>query len=84
MKKRQMTIEEYNSASGVYTIIINNARYQKNYPDAIEKIIKAFLVDKEVFLGFCRTDGMNITKEKQEKLKNEIPAFFKKTVILKS
>ena len=78
MKKRQMTIEEYNSASGVYTIIINNARYQKNYPDAIEKIIKAFLADKEVFLGFCRTDGMNITKEKQEKLKNEIPAFFKK------
>ena len=78
LKKRQTIIEEYNSASGAYTVIINNARYQKNYPDAIEKIIKAFLDDKEVFLGFCRTDGVNLKKEQQERLKNEIPAFFRK------
>lgn len=78
MKKRQLTVEEYNTASGVCTVTISNARYQKNYPYAVEKIIKAFLGDKEVFFGFCRTDGVNLTNEQQEKLKNEIPQFFQK------
>ena len=78
MKKRQMTIEEYKNAPGVHTIIINNARYQEGFLDAIEKIIEAFLVDKEVFFGFCRTDGMHLTLEQQKKLEKEIPAFFQK------
>ena len=78
MKKRQMTIEEYKNTFGAHTIIINNARYQENFLNAIEKIIKAFLGDKEVFFGFCRTDGINLTLEEQRKLKYEIPAFFQK------
>ncbi len=77
MKKRQMTIEEYNTA-GTHTIIINNARYQKGFLKAIEKIIEAFLADKEVFFGFYRTDGLNLTLEEQKTLENEIPAFFQK------
>lgn len=73
-----MTIEEYKNTSGAHTIIINNARYQEGFANAVEKIIKAFLLDKEVFFGFCRTDGMNLTLEQQKELKNEIPAFFQK------
>ena len=73
-----MIIEEYKNTFGTYTIIINNARYQKSFSNAIEKIIKTFLVDKEVFFGFCRTDGVNLTLEQQRNLKNEIPIFFKK------
>ncbi len=78
MKKRQMTIEEYKNIAGTHTIIINNVRFQKNYFDGIEKIIKEFLSDKEVFFGFCRTDGVNLTLEQQRTLKNEIPDFFQK------
>lgn len=73
-----MNIEEYKNTSGVYTIIINNARYQKNFFNAIEKIINVFFIEREVFFGFCRTDGVNLTLEQQKKLENEIPAFFKK------
>lgn len=73
-----MTIEEYKNTSGAYTIIINNARYQEGFLNAIEKIIKAFWVDKEVFFGFCRTDGVNLTLEQQKELENKIPAFFQK------
>lgn len=73
-----MTIEEYKNTFGAHTIIISNARYQKNFLNAIEKIFKKFLVDKEVFFGFCRTDGVNLTLEQQRELKNEIPAFFQK------
>ena len=73
-----MTIEEYKNTFGAHTIIIKNARYQENFLNAIEKIIKAFLGDKEVFFGFCRTDGINLTLEEQRKLKYEIPAFFQK------
>lgn len=79
LKKRQITIEEYENNSGAHTIIINNARYQKGFFNIIEKIIKYFLVDDEVFFGFCRTDGVNLTLEQQIKLKNEIPAFFQKS-----
>ena len=78
MKKRQLTIEEYKNNFGAHTIIINNARYQEGFLKAIEKIIKVFLVDKEVFFGFYRTDGVNLTLEQQKKLENEIPAFFQK------
>lgn len=73
-----MTIEEYKNTSGAHTIIIDNARYQKSFFDAIEKIIKVFFVDKDVYFTFCRTDGINLTLEQQKKLENEIPAFFKK------
>lgn len=73
-----MTIEYYKNTSGAHTIIINNVRYQKGFFNIIEKLFKQFLVDEEVFFGFCRTDGVNLTLEQQRKLKNEIPAFFKK------
>lgn len=78
MKKRQMTVEEYESTTGVHTLIINNARYQKGFLNVVEKLIKAFLSDEEVFFGFCRTDGVNLTLKEQKRLANEIPAFFQK------
>lgn len=78
LKKRQLTIEEYKNKSGAHTIIINNARYQKDFPIFIEKMINQFLLDEEVFFGFFRTDGVNLTSEQQRRLKNEIPEFFQK------
>lgn len=74
MKKRQITIEEYKKA-GVNTIIINNARCQK---DCIEKILTPFLVDKELFFGFYRIDSVNLTSKQQKEFENEIPKFFQK------
>lgn len=76
MNKRKIIIKEYKNTSGSHTIIINNARYQKGFLNIIEKTMKQFLSDKEVFFGFCRTDGVNLTSEQERKLKNEIPAFF--------
>lgn len=78
MKKRQITIVEYEKTTGVHTILINNARYQKGFLNVVEKLIKSFWDDKEVFFGFCRTDGVNLTLKQQKKLENEIPAFFQK------
>ena len=69
LKKRQMTVEEYETTNGVHTLIINNARYQKGFLNVVEKLIKAFLSDEEVFFGFCRTDGVNLTLKQQKKLK---------------
>ncbi|MBQ4283116.1 MAG: hypothetical protein IJB96_04220 [Lachnospira sp.] len=78
MKKRRLSIEEYKNTEGSYTIIINNVRYQKNFTDVVGKIVKHFLVDDEVFFGFYRTDGVNLTLHQQMKLEKEIPAFFQK------
>ncbi|OQA48535.1 MAG: hypothetical protein BWY46_01307 [Firmicutes bacterium ADurb.Bin300] len=78
MKKRQMTIEEYKNPLGTHTITINNARYQKCFLNSIEKVLKQFLVDEELFFGFYRTDGVNLTLKRQKELKNEIPSLFQK------
>lgn len=78
MRKKQLTIKEYKNIYGVHTIIVNNARCQKDFCGIIEKIIEEFLTDREVFFGLCRTDGINLSSEQQRNLKNEIPAFFQK------
>ena len=76
MSKRQLSIEEHSNTAGVYTIIINNARYQKNFFKFIERIFEDFLLGNEVFFGFYRTDGINLSLVQQNKLKNEIPDYF--------
>ena len=78
MKKKQITIKEYKNIPGTHTIIIRNARYQENFFDIIEKLINYFLIDKEIFFGFNRIDGINLTQEQEKKLEKEIPIFFKK------
>ena len=77
MKKRKLSIDEYNT-SNVYTIVISNARYQSDFSNNIEKIINFFFDNEEVFFGFCRIDGLNLSLAQQKKLKEEIPNFFKK------
>ena len=77
MKKR-MIITEYSNPLGSHTIIISNIRYQKSYPNNIKKFIENFLLTDELFFGFYRIDGLNLTLKQQEKLENEIPLFFKK------
>lgn len=78
MKKRQITIEEYENPLGAHIITINNARYQKCFITSIEKIFKSFLIEEELFFGFYRTDGVNLTSKRQKELKNEISEFFQK------
>ena len=36
-----------------------------------------FLIGEEVFFGFYRTDGVNLTKEQSEILEKQIPDFFR-------
>ena len=76
MKKRQMKIEEYENASGVCTIMISNARFQKNFSSCVQKVIKPFLKEGELFFGFYREDGVNLTFNRHKGLKSVIPAFF--------
>lgn len=73
-----MTIEECKTSSHSHTIIVNNARYQKDFSNNIEKVLKHFLLDEVIFFGFCRIDGINLSREQQKNLKNAIPAFFGK------
>ena len=63
-----MTIEECKTAPHSYTIIINNARYQKDFCNNIENILNHFLLDE---------DGINLSLLQQKNLKSKIPAFFK-------
>ena len=78
MKKKQTTVSEYKNTTNAYTIIVNNARYHTNFFTNIEKIIEYFLVDGEMFFGFYRTDGVNLTFKQQKKLEKVISAFFQK------
>lgn len=75
--RKKVTVEEYANSPGAYTIVINNARYHENFAIAINKLIKTFMFEKETFFGLCRTDGLNLTLEKQKKLDKSIPAFFR-------
>lgn len=77
MKKRQVSIKESKNASGVCTIRINNARYQKGFYSFVERGVEHFLIGEEVFFGFYRTDGVNLTKEQSEILEKQIPDFFR-------
>lgn len=77
MKKRQLTVEEYKNPSGCYTITVNNARYQENFLQKIHQVLKAFSDDGELFFGFYRTDGLNLTAERQKELEKEIPNLFR-------
>ena len=78
MKKRMISITECGNPLGSHTIIIGNIRYQNSYPDNMKKFIELFLSTDELFFGFYRIDGLNLTLKQQEKLKNEIPILFKK------
>ena len=72
MGKKQITIEEYRNTSKSHTITVYNARCQKGFYSDIEKMLKDFFKSEELFFGFYRTDGLNITSKKTEDLKEEI------------
>lgn len=76
MKKRKITINEYKNCRGSYTIVINNIRFDKNCFDMIEKMIRHFTNSQDVFWGFYRTDGINLTFEQCEEYQKEILNFF--------
>lgn len=78
MKNRQVTIEEYKNPLGANTITINNARYQKCFMNSIEKVFKSFLAEGELFFGFYRTDGLNLTLQQQKELEKVIPELFQR------
>ena len=75
--KRIITIEEYDKYSTVHTIIINNARYINDFRDIIIGFISEFFNNNEVFLGFYRTDGVNLTSKQQMISKDKIEVFFR-------
>ena len=76
MKKKQITISEIECSNNVCMIIINNLRFHKNYINIIEDIISVYFKDEEVFFGFYRTDGINLSSEQQRILNETIPTFF--------
>ena len=78
MKKRQLSIKEYQTSKDAYAITIYNARYQKKFADSLKIIFKYFFADEELFFGFYRTDGVNLSVAQQKRLEKEIPALFLK------
>lgn len=75
---RQVSIVEYANFAGIYTILINNARFHDRFQDNIKNLFYHYLNDGEVFFGFCRLDGTNLKSNQYKELKNAIPDFFKK------
>lgn len=78
MKKHQIIISEKRNPKGSYTITIDNVRFQEKFPENTKQIMKEFIDDSELFLGFYRIDGIHLTSPKEKELKKEIPAFFQK------
>lgn len=73
---KQMTIREYESSYGVYNFLFENAAFEKNIFQKFEKLIKIYFNNKEMFFGFWREDGVNITCKQFKKYSKEIPDFF--------
>lgn len=76
MPKNKMFISEYEFSGKVHEIILENVRFDKNGFAIIEKIIKHFANNEELFLGFYRTDGININRKQIKEYKNIIQNFF--------
>lgn len=68
--------EEYNQSESIYTILFDNAFSDKDIFYKIEKLINYFMKDKEIYFGFWREDGVNITHKQFKEYKKEIPNFF--------
>ena len=73
---KKITINEYKKTKLAYTVTLENIRFDKNGFKIIEKIIKHFIVDDKLFLGFYRTDGVNITSKQFKEYEKEIKDFF--------
>lgn len=59
---------------------LNKIKYNKD-DDSMSiyiKLLKHFVKGKEVFFGFYRTDGINLTNEEWLKYDKEIPEYFQK------
>lgn len=77
-KKRKLEIKSGFCADGItYCVTVCNAIFQENCFTKINNIIKHFAQGNELFFGFYRIDGLNLTKEEFQKCDREIPIFFK-------
>lgn len=71
-----MLIKETEFGGGLHQITIENIRFENNGFKIIKEIIKHFINSKEIFLGFYRTDGVNISDSQFKKYKKAIKEFF--------
>lgn len=77
-KKRCCEIKSgYCADNTTFHVTIHNAVLQEKCFTKINEIIKSFVQENEMFFGFYRTDGLNLTKDEWEKCDKEIPLFFK-------
>ncbi len=74
---RRLAVHEYTGISGMHVITFENFRFQSGYLSSMDRILKTFLTGEELFFGFYRTDGVNLTAKRERELKSEIPAFFR-------
>ena len=76
MKRGIMSVEEYESDRGIYTIVFNNVRFDSRYHKIIEGILRVFVGEGESFLGFYRTDGVNMTPKQWNESQKNIRSYF--------
>lgn len=71
-----MLIKETEFDGGSHQITLENIRFDNNGFKIIQEIIKHFINSKEIFLGFYRTDGVNISNSQFKKYQKTIQDFF--------
>jgi hypothetical protein len=77
--KRKIELKSGYCADGItYCITICNAILMEDSFTKINNIIKCFVKGNQMFFGFFRTDGINLTKEEWKKCDEEIPIFFER------
>lgn len=76
MNRYIMRTEEYQHSESIYTIHFDNAFLDKNIFYKIVKLISYFSKDSEMYFGFWREDGVNITYKQFKEYRKEIPDFF--------
>ncbi len=76
MRKQQLRITEQ-SLSNVYTITIDNARFNEKFNAFTAEIFTRFLENENLFLGLYRTDGVNLTRKQSKELNDSIEDIIK-------
>lgn len=78
LKKRCCEIKSGFCADNItFCVTVCNAVLNENCFAKINETVKSFAQGNEMFFGFYRTDGLNLTKDEWKKCDKEIPLFFK-------
>lgn len=71
-----MLIKEFEFEDGSHQITLENIRLENNGFKIIQAIVKHFINSNEIFFGFYRTDGVNISNSQFKEYQKTIQKYF--------